>query len=319
MHNNKMKIVTLTMNPVLDKTAEANLVVPEKKTRCETPVYEPGGGGLNVSRAIKKLGGESLAFFLAGGDNGKKVEQLLKEEKVTSKKINSGANTRENLMVYDKKTGHQYRFVMPGPEIEEKHWKKVLEELEKLSPKPTYLVASGSLPPGVPDDFYARIASYSKKNDIRFVLDTSGPSMREAMDVGVHLLKPNLREIGDMLDKNEMTGMELEESVKEILRKDYCKVLVVSLGAKGALMARQNDMMEYIVPPAMPVVSAVGAGDSMVGGILVGCIKGFWPEQSVRYGVAAGTAAAMTPGSELCRKEDTDKIFEWLNDNNSGN
>lgn len=304
------------MNPVLDKTAEASLVVPEKKTRCDPPTYEPGGGGLNVARAIKKLGGESLAIFLAGGDNGKKVEELLKEEKITIQKVEAGCNTRENLMVYDKKTGNQYRFVMPGPEVDEKYWKKIPEKLDKLSPKPNYLVASGSLPPGIPDDFYARIASFCNKHDIRYVLDTSGPSLKKAMEEGVYMLKPNLREIGEMLGKAELTGMELEESAKEILRKEYCSILIVSLGAKGAMMARQKDIIEYIVPPAMPVISAVGAGDSMVAGTLVGYIKGYWPEQAVRYGVAAGTAAAMTPGSELCRKEDTDRIFKWLNNNN---
>ena len=160
MSNNRLKIVTLTMNPVLDKTAEASLVVPEKKTRCEPPRYEAGGGGLNVCMAIKKLGGESLAVFLAGGDNGKKVEELLKEEKISIQKVDSGCNTRENLMVYDKKTGKQYRFVMPGPEVDEKFWKKILEKLDRISPKPNYLVASGSLPQGVPDDFYARVASF---------------------------------------------------------------------------------------------------------------------------------------------------------------
>lgn len=306
-----MRIVTITMNPVLDKTAETNIVIPEKKTRCKEPRYEPGGGGINVSRAIKKLGGESLALILAGGDNGKEVEQLLKDEKISIKTIHSGENTRENIMVYEKKTGSLYRFVMPGPEIKEKYWQQMLDEIKKITPKPNYLVASGSLPPGVPDDFYARIAKYAKENDIRLVLDTSGESMKQAMEVGVHMVKPNLREIADILGKEEVNGIELEESAKEILKKEQCNALVVSLGAQGAMLA-SDDRVEYIVPPTMPVVSAVGAGDSMVAGILVGCVKGFWPEQAVRYGVAAGTAAAMTPGSELCRKEDTDRIFEWL-------
>lgn len=312
MSKNKLRIVTITMNPVLDKTAETNIVIPEKKTRCKSPTYEPGGGGINVSRAIKKLGGESLALILAGGDNGREVEKLLKDEKITIQVVDSGENTRENIMVYEKKTGSLYRFVMPGPEIKEKYWKEMLEDIKRISPKPNYLVASGSLPPGVPDDFYARVAKYAKENDIRLVLDSTGPAMKQAMKVGVHMLKPNLREIADILGKDEVNGMELEESAKEILKQEQCNALVVSLGSKGAMLATQDDMIEYIVPPTMPVISAVGAGDSMVAGILVGCIKGFWPEQAVRYGVAAGTAAAMTPGSELCRKEDTDKIYEWL-------
>ncbi len=303
------------MNPVLDKSTYADFIVPEKKTRCSQPKYEPGGGGINVSRAIKKLGGESVAFFLSGGDNGKKIEQLLKEEGVDFQATEIGDNTRENLMIFDNKTGNQYRFVMPGPKVDAKCWKSILKSIEEISPKPHYLVASGSLPPGVPDDFYAKVASFAKKNDIRMVLDTSGPAMQLALEEGVHMVKPNLREMAEMLGKEVVTGMELEDAAKEFLNKEYCSVLIISLGSKGAMMARQN-VVEYVVPPAMPVVSAVGAGDSMVAGVITGCMKGFWPEQAVRYGVAAGTAAAMTPGSELCRKEDTDKIYKWLCSNN---
>jgi 6-phosphofructokinase 2 len=307
-----MKVITITMNPVLDASTSAKAVLPSKKTRCDHPVFEPGGGGINVSRALKKLGCDSVAIFFSGGKNGKKLEQLLKKEGVTFKIIESVENTRENIMVMDRKTGEHYRFVMPGPTIQEKEWRQVLDLLNEFNPRPHYVVASGSLPPGVPDDFYARIAVWARENDVKMILDTSGPPLKLALDEGVYLAKPNLREIGEMLNKENLTGMELDEAVREILAKGYSRMLVVSLGAKGALLARQ-DLLEYIVPPVMPVVSAVGAGDSMIAGIICGCLKGFWPDKAVRYGVAAGTAATMTPGSELCRKSDTDKIFDWLN------
>ncbi len=307
-----MKVVTITMNPVLDSSTAAKAVVPLKKTRCEPPVFEPGGGGINVSRALKKLGCNSIAIFISGGKNGFKLQQLLKEENINFEVVESDENTRENIMVVDKKTGEHYRFVMPGPNIKENEWQKVLSLLNEVSPKPDYLVASGSLPPGVPDDFYARVAVWSKENDVKMVLDTSGPSLKLALKEGVYLAKPNLRELGEMLNKEELTGMELDDAAKEILSKGYSRFLVVSLGAKGALLARKN-CLEYVIPPVMPVDSAVGAGDSMVAGIICGCLKGYWPEKAFRYGVAAGTAATMTPGSELCRKYDTDKIFEWLN------
>ncbi len=315
MSRNKMTVITLTMNPVLDKSTNADYIVSEKKTRCSQPTYEPGGGGINVSRAMKKLGSESVAYFLSGGDNGRKIQQLLRDEGVEFQATEIEDNTRENLMIFDNKTGNQYRFVMPGPEVDSKCWKSILKSIEDVSPKPNYLIASGSLPPGVPEDFYAKIASFAKKNDVRLVLDTSGPALQMALEEGVHMVKPNLGEMAGMLDKEVVTGMELEEAAKEFLNKEYCSVLVISLGSKGAMMARQN-VVEYVVPPAMPVISAVGAGDSMVAGIITGCTKGYWPEQAVRYGVAAGTAAAMTPGSELCRKEDTDKIYNWLCANN---
>ena len=307
-----MKVVTITMNPVLDASTSAKAIVPAKKNRCKAPVYEPGGGGINVSRALKKLGCESTALFFSGGRNGKILEKLLKDENISCQIVDSAENTRENIMVMDEKTGEQYRFVMPGPHIREAEWQRVLDMLGELSPTPDYIVASGSLPPGVPDDFYARIARWAKNNDVRMVVDTSGSPLNLAMEEGVYLAKPNLRELGEMLNKKNLTGMQLDEAAREILSKQRTCLLVVSLGAKGALLARQ-DMLEYVVPPVMPVVSTVGAGDSMVAGIICGCIKGYWPEKAIRYGVAAGTAATMTPGSELCRKSDTDEIFNWLN------
>ena len=307
-----MNILTLTMNPVLDKTVQADLVVPEKKTRCRNPVYAPGGGGINVSRAINKLGGKSTALFAAGGETGEKIQQLLKEEGVDYKVIDSGKNSRENLMVNDNKTGNLYRFVMPGNEMKEEVWKNVLDAIYNFSPKPDYLIASGSLPPGVPDDFYARVAKHARENDIRMVIDASGPPLRKALKEKLFLIKPNLREIKEILNKKSIDGMDLEDSVKEILGKEYCAVLIVSLGAKGALFASRDNDVEYIVPPVMPVKSAVGAGDSMIAGMMMGCVNGLWPEQAIRYGVAAGTAATMTSGTELCKKEDVEKIYDWL-------
>lgn len=314
-----MNVLTVTMNPVLDKSTRANIVVPEKKTRCQSPFYAPGGGGINVSRAIKKLGGKSTAFFVAGGENGEKIQELLKEEDVDYKMIDSGRNSRENVMVKDSKTGNLYRFVMPGNELKEEVWKKAFDAICNFSPKPDYLIASGSLPPGVPDDFYARIAKHARENDIRMILDTSGPPLKMALKNKLFLIKPNLREIREILNKESIDGIDLENSVTEILEKEYCSVLIVSLGAKGALFASSDNDVEYIVPPVMPVKSAVGAGDSMIAGMMMGCINGLWPEQAIRYGVAAGTAATMTPGTELCRKEDTEKIYNWLITNNGKN
>jgi len=314
-----MNVLTITMNPVLDKSTWASIVVPENKTRCQSPEYAPGGGGINVSRAIKKLGGKSTALFVAGGENGDKIQELLNDEGVDYKMIDSGHNSRENIMVKDKKTGSLYRFVMPGNELKEEVWKETLDAIRNFSPKPDYLIASGSLPPGVPDDFYAQVAEHARENDIRMILDASGPPLKKALEKKLFLAKPNLREIREILNKESLSGMDLEEAAREILDNEYCAVLIVSLGAKGALFASRDNDVEYIVPPVMPVKSAVGAGDSMIAGLMFGCIKGLWPEQAVRYGVAAGTAATMTSGTELCNKEDTDKIYDWLITNNGKN
>lgn len=310
-----MHVITLTMNPVLDKSTATKLVLAEKKIQCDSLRLEPGGGGLNVSRAIKKLGGNSTAYFLAGGNSAKKISGLLGEEEVNNRIIDSGIPARENLVVYDKTTGRQYRFGMPGNRISEEHWKKALETIQNASPKPRYIVASGSLPPGTPDDFYARIAHYAKNNDIRLIIDTKGEPLKIAVEEGgVYMIKPNLREMANLVDAKHFTGLEQEEAASKILSERKCEVIVLSMGERGVMLAITDYDIEYIVPPTVPKISAVGAGDSMVAGILTAFSKGMLPGLAVRYGVAAGTAAVMTPGSELCKKEDTERIFNWLSE-----
>lgn len=316
MGNSKMTIVTVTVNPMLDILTSVECMVPENKLHCQPPSLAAGGGGIYVSRAIKNLGGVSTALFIAGGINGMQMKQLLKDDGIDFQSIDSGVNTRENWLIMDNRSEKLYRFVLPGDEIEDKHWKALLKMIKDFSPKPDYLIVSGCLAPGIPDNFYAQIAAFARKNDIRMVLDTSGTPLKLALEERVHMIKPNLREMAELYQKKGLTGMELEQAAKEILVKGYCNLIVVSMGEKGALVSLQDDRVEYIVPPAMPVASNVGAGDSMVAGMIVGCSKGFWSQQAVRYGVAAGTAATMNPANELCKKEDTDEIFEWLSQKN---
>ncbi|MCB2196694.1 MAG: 1-phosphofructokinase family hexose kinase [Bacteroidetes bacterium] len=307
-----MKVLTITMNPVIDKTTTAEMVMPHKKIRCQSPTYEPGGGGINVSRAIHKLGGSSVAWYIAGGKSGDLLNELLEQEGIEQRMFNSGKDIRENLLVYSKSTNENYRITMAGPEMEEENWKKILKELKNLSNTPEYIVASGSLPPGVPDNFYAQIAKISKDINSKMILDTSGEPLKLALDEGVYMIKPNLNELAFLLNKNDLTGMEIEEVAHQFIENGSCQLLTVSLGAKGAMLASRENLIEYFVPPVMPVRSSVGAGDSMIAGILVGLMKDFWGSQAVQYGVAAGTAATMTGGSKLCTKEDTDKIYDWV-------
>ncbi|WP_299821364.1 hexose kinase [uncultured Pontibacter sp.] len=307
------KIITITLNPALDKSTTVSHVLPEKKLRCDIPVYEPGGGGINVSRAIKKLGGESCAWFLAGGPAGEMLSSLLKEEGVSAWAVKTKEWTRENLMVMETTTGNQFRFGMPGPETYEDEWTQCLNKLEQMPQQdvPEFVVASGSLPPGVPDDFYLRLAEIAHQKGFKLVVDTSGEALMKAAGEGVYLLKPNLAELAALAGKEHISAMEQEEIAQQILSEGKCKVLVVSLGPRGAMLASKEGIT-YIVPPTVPPKSAVGAGDSMVAGMVMSLAKGCSLDEVVRYGVAAGTAATMTAGSELCRKEDTETIYKWL-------
>lgn len=308
------EIITITLNPALDKSTYVNHVQPEKKMRCKNPFFEPGGGGVNVSRAIKKLGGSSCAWFLAGGPSGEKLCELLRNEGVNFKAIKIKNWTRENLMVMEETSGNQFRFGMPGPEVTEEEWKQLLIWLEELKDDelPKYVVASGSLPPGVPEDFYLQVAEIANRRGFRLVVDTSGNALIKAAGAGVYLLKPNMQELPTLIGKEEVSALEQEQIAKQVLSEGKCQVLVVSLGPRGAMLVTKEGNISYVVSPAVKQQSAVGAGDSMVAAMVLSLMKGCSLDEMVRYGVAAGTAATMTPGSELCKKEDTEEIYKWL-------
>ena len=306
-----MKIVTLTMNPALDKSTSIDTLQARKKLRCSYPRYEPGGGGINVSRAIKILGGESLAVFAAGGFAGEQIKDLLKEEGVEYKCIKTKNPTRENLVVLEKSTDNQYRFGMPGKEVDNAEQNECLDYIEQLPDNFEFLIASGSLPPGVPDDYYGTVAKIAYKKNLKCIVDTSGEALTSAAESGVCLLKPNLRELSSLSKKDEIYGLEQEEIAQEIIKKGSANILVVSLGARGAMLVTK-DKIKYVIPPTVKQKSTVGAGDSMVAAIVLSMSRGEDLFEAVKWGVAAGTAATMTPGSELCRKEDVEKIYEWI-------
>jgi 6-phosphofructokinase 2 len=302
------RIATLTVNPAIDLNTSVDRVVSERKLRCAQPTREAGGGGINVSRAIGRLGGTSEAYYLAGGAGGQLLGRLLDDEGVAHQPMPIAGWTRENVIVDDASTGEQYRFGMPGPLVEASEWQQCLDTLAALTPPPAYLVASGSLAPGMPDDFYARLAVAAKQRDVRMVVDTSGTALRLAFEEGGYLFKPNLRELQDLTGEPLDSEDTLKQAARRFVDEGRCAVLVLSLGAGGALLVTR-ERIEHIRTPTVPIRSKVGAGDSMVAGMTLAMARGLPIPQAVRYGVAAGAAAVMTPGTELCRREDVDRLF----------
>lgn len=305
------KIVTLTLNPALDKSTETERLLPDEKLRCDPPRWEPGGGGINVSRAIRLLGGDSLCIYLAGGPTGYKLEELMKEEGINQQRIESKEATRENLVIYEKSSQRQYRFGMPGAQVSEEELEACLQAIRDLPEGVEYLVASGSLPTGAPDDFYGKITQLTNEMGIRCVVDTSGKALLKAAEQGVGLLKPNLGELSQLAGKEHVNAMEQEEIAKQIISQGKASMLAVSLGPRGAMLATKEHI-EYVVPPTVKILSTVGAGDSMVAGMVLALSLGKSQPDMIRWGVAAGTAATMTPGSELCRRDDVEEIYKWL-------
>ncbi|MFZ4815061.1 MAG: 1-phosphofructokinase family hexose kinase [Phototrophicaceae bacterium] len=307
-------IMTLTMNPAVDVNTTVDRVAPEMKLRCGQAVYEAGGGGVNVSRAIHNLGGESAAWYLAGGTTGRFLEALLAAEQLQQRVIPVQSMTRENFIVYESVTEQQYRFGMPGGIVQSSEWQAVLEALAEIPEPPAYWVLSGSLPPGVPDDFYAQAAQVIAASGSRLVLDTSGQALQAVLDAHAPLfmLKPNLRELAALSGAEDIADdRHQEDAARSLIQDGKCEVVVVSMGARGVLLVTQ-DITQRFRAPVVPMRSAVGAGDSMVGAITLRLAQGAHIIDATRYGVAAGTAAVMNPGAQLCRLEDVESVYQAL-------
>ncbi len=307
------KIVTLTLNPALDVSTRIQSVAPEIKLRCGSPSFHPGGGGINVSRAIRFLGGESSAVYTAGGHNGAMLKRLVKAEGIAHQPVEISGITRENVVVYETSTSLQYRFTMPGPALRAEEWVACLETVFNL--KPAFIVASGSLPPGVPVDFYGEITRYAREHGIRVILDTAGDALNRAIGKGVYLLKPNLRELELFAGEAVASETQIRAAGQRLIAEGLAEVLLVSLGGSGAALitsrstSRSGDCV-FLRAPIVPIQSKVGAGDSMVGGIVMGLAQGLDLVDAARLGVAAGSAAVMTAGTALCRKEDAWCLYD---------
>ena len=304
-------IITLTVNPAIDKSALVNGIKPNSKLRCSDPIFEPGGGGINVSKVLKELGTNSNCMYLAGGHTGIFLTSLLTRNGITQNCIPIKGYTRENLAVTDTVTNQQFRFGMPGPQIAAEECSLVLDRIAELLLEGDILVASGSLSPGMPTDFYAQVSRIAKNKKAKFILDTSGDALVLGAQEGAFLLKPNLGELSRLCGIKSITFAELEVVAQKFLRGNPCKALVVSMGAQGALLITEN-YMEHIMAPTVYQNSTVGAGDSMVAGMVHYLAQGKSFSEMARFGVACGTAATMTPGSELCHKKDVMELYTWI-------
>ena len=301
-------ITTITLNPCIDKSTKIPLLIPEKKMRCSAPTFEPGGGGINVARVLNRFGCNTLAVYPAGGYSGKFLTQLLSKENIPSLFIETASHTRENLIVFEETTGNQYRFGMPGAPLQENEFLQCLKAVEESASE--FIVVSGSLAPQQSLDAIATIAMRAKQLNKKLVVDTSGPSIKAALEIGVFMIKPNLSELGVLLGKE--ANLETAGTLaKEIVEKGQSENVIVSLGKAGALLVTKDQQIQY-TPPEVQTKSTVGAGDSMVAGILFQLVNGWAIADAVKFGVACGTAATMNPGTELCHKGDAEELFSRI-------
>ena len=217
------KIVTLTFSPCIDKSTSVQSLIPEKKLLCSVPIMEPGGGGINIARAIKKLGGEASAVYPSGGYTGKFFTHLLEKENITSVIIDTVHETRENIIVVDESTNNQYRFGMPGTELLKNEWQACLKAVEGIK-NAEFIIASGSLPPGVPLDIYAQLAKIAQQNNAKLIIDASSEALKQALEQGIYLLKPNLGELSALVGEKELQPNAVKDVAQSIIAKGNCEV-----------------------------------------------------------------------------------------------
>ena len=300
------RITTLTLNPAIDGSSDAENVRHTHKVRTVNERFDPGGGGINVARVLARLGADVEALYLAGGVTGPVLGGLLDRVGLNHRAIPVAGDTRISLAVHELSSGKEYRFVPQGPAIDEDECRRCLDSLAALDCQ--WLVLSGSLPQGVPNDFYASIVDVVRARGVAVVLDTSGAALKATLaGGGVRLVKPSLGELEQLAGQTLPNESQIVAAARGIVETEGAETVVVSMGHKGAVLVEAGRVLAL---PAIPVEarSAVGAGDSFVAGMTFGLAAGWDSERAFRLGIAAGTAAVLTPGTDLCHRRDVERL-----------
>lgn len=304
-------VLTLTVNPCIDVSASVARVVPEDKLRCDQPRYDPGGGGINVARVVNTLGGNALAVWTSGGLTGDFLSSLLNAHGVNHMPVPVAGVTRQNVIIFEAATKLQYRFGMPGTALSREEQLVCGQAIGgHAAENCSVIVLSGTLPPATPINFYRRIIDRLPRGP-RVIVDTSGAALRESLGANVFLIKPNRRELSLLAGCAIDDETALVEAACGLVREGAAEHVAVSLGAEGVILASATET-RTVRAPDVPILSKVGAGDSMVGGMALAIARGNDIFSAVTYGVATGTATVMTPGTELCRKADVETLWKRI-------
>ncbi|MBS1600872.1 MAG: 1-phosphofructokinase family hexose kinase [Bacteroidetes bacterium] len=304
-------IVTITFNPCIDKYISVTGLISGKKIRCAAAEFWPGGGGINVARAITRLNGDALAIYFAGGYHGGVLNELLKKENVPALPVSIANETRENWMIMDNASGKQYRFIMPGPTISENEFNTFKKNVESIKKEVEFIVISGSAAIGISNNMMMEIGEIAKRKKAKLVVDTSGDALKRALEYGVYMIKPSISELSSLIVAFNLKDGGVAAAASDIVARGYSEVVVVSMGAAGAMLVTK-DLVTEINPPPVKVRSTVGAGDSLVAGILYSLVNKKNLTDAVKYGVACGTATTMKSETELFSPDDVDKVYALM-------
>jgi len=300
----RVDVATLTLNPSLDLSTSVDSIEPWRKLRCETAQLDPGGGGINVARVVQTLGGRSLSVAALGGHVGSEVAASLRRQGVPLRRVRTSHGTRQNFAVTERSTGRQFRFIQGGDPMTPAEWRRCLEVTATAARAARCVVASGSLPLGVPDDFTVQLAERIAPLRVPLIVDTSGPALLASILAPIALVKPSVNELQSLVDRVLHDMEDYECAARELLAVGRCGAIIVSLGKDGALVVPRDREATVVRAPEVPVRSTIGAGDSMVGAIALMLSRRATLIDAVRFGVAAGTAAVTRFGTALCAADD---------------
>ncbi len=301
-------LITLTLNPALDLATTTDHVAPTHKLRCGPVQRFAGGGGINVARVLHRLGADVCAWALAGGAAGTQVRQLLAAEGVPTLLQPISGDTRENFSVVETTTSQEFRFVLPGPTLQASEWQACLDALATHTPPPRWLIASGSLPPGTPDDFYAQLARAASGRGVRVAVDTSGPPLAAALQAGVALVKPSLRELRDVMQKPLEHAADWCTAAQSLVRSGAAATVALSVGEQGAVLATREGVWQAPALNVPATTGTTGAGDCFLAALVWALDRGDAPAEALRWGVAAGAAALLHPGTTLAQADDMQRL-----------
>ncbi|MCJ2189037.1 1-phosphofructokinase family hexose kinase [Novosphingobium beihaiensis] len=303
-------IATLTMNPTIDVSYDIARMHHTHKMRTRNEWYAPGGGGINVARVFTRLGGHARCYYLSGGATGPALDGLIDAHQLVRTRIPIAGPTRVASAVLEHETGKEYRFTPQGPAISEPEWRACLDLLAEADCG--LMVLSGSLPPGVPDDFYARVTRLLRPRGIEIVLDSSGPALAHGIDAGdLLLIKPSLGELQQYAGSKAETPEEIGKVAMAIVESGKARLAAVTMGHEGAVLARAEGPV-FLPALKIEAASAVGAGDSFVAGMVFALSMGRSELEAFRFGLASGSAAVLRAGTGLAHPGDIEQLLEQV-------
>lgn len=300
-------IATLTMNPTIDVSYDVGKVRHTHKMRTDNEWYAPGGGGINVARVTVRLGGAARCYYLSGGATGPALDGLIDAHQLVRTRIPIAGPTRVAAAVLEHETGKEYRFTPQGPELSESEWRAALDAVAETACGT--VVLSGSLPRGVPEDFYARVAARLRSRGVTVVLDSSGAALKAGVaGGGLLLVKPSQGELAQLAGRELKGAADLARAAMAIVAAGKARLVAVTMGHEGAILATEAGAT-FLEALPIEAASAVGAGDSFVAGMVHALGLGKEPLEAFRFGMAAGAAAVLRPGTDLARPDDIARLF----------